>query len=1072
MKKHVQTFLYSLSLFSSLFFAKAAEAKLTFRDFKNVTRHFKPGKEYNSPTLGQALLESGVVHDLRFNWDFESGYKEGRREYVKDHSTDSIWNLDKLLFPSPAGELTTVTSAPTNFGNNVTSVESVAILMNFANRVRAKEADFRQQMQRQMKKNKLETEEAYFAWAKKQGMKKSLFSKKELDQVTEDLLKSMGKADASKKIKDDLKKNGITPLLMAIQGAIEEENKPHSLIPQHLTEGLIASFFCEKFNSQDDTLNLLWALDDDLVDKSTLPEKLERLEEEELASIAVKKEPLDYDDFYALANAPAFHATTPYKAGQNPLSNERAYYFDRKSGELDLKADFADCVETSLRHVMNLLLYDPETKTFRLDHVKAQFEGKNNPYIQNLFKFYEKQDPDNSNNGNIDFRSLWNGVVGDLNAFDKLPHEIRYGSRGNNIASGFVNAFYVLEKIFDLKFGSFPENGTPEDKTDWVKASFLKFCQTVNPTRNYKIEFLNPDFTTDRVTGNLQVTVSAFDPTKQQEENLFFFGYGGISVHMSIHKVEDLKSKNTAHQYGKLLDQKMQKVSSAQDDSEDVLWLLSPEAIAKKHIHAPLFDLFSFKINDADSRISFVQKIHDNFNLWKEHPAFSKIVGSLSHVLAEMSWEDAHTIQKASPLILPFLEIPELRHVLSEKVKRLELTGSQVEDLNGLGYLKNLERLNLTNTKKLKSLSVVGLEKLIDINLLGSHVQEIVGLETLSKLARVSLEDAKLINFLPPSVDVLQVSPSDVENFSELLNEKLPNLTNLNLIPSGNQKSLNNFEIKGHQSLNKITLRSTMQYVNFENMPQLTDLNILHSNIRDLSLKSLPKLEDINLKGKNVEKLSLRNLGNLTGLRLDNTKKLQELELHSLPTLQTISLSGSLVNAIHGVNPENLPNLKRIAFDETAQLEEVSLKGLNSVEDINFANSGIRRIEGLNNLPNLRTLNLGRTQNLEEVTLQNLDQLRDLKFNGSHVKKLYLENLNSIGILQLNNMPLLEEIVFKGSFRGLKEFGVTGSKNLKRIEGLENLESLVVLHARNSLPKQKITGLRSGVNLLADERDE
>ena len=54
MLKNRFTNLFSLSVLSAFMMSPHAEAKIPIRAFKNVTKHFKPHKEFNSPTFGEA----------------------------------------------------------------------------------------------------------------------------------------------------------------------------------------------------------------------------------------------------------------------------------------------------------------------------------------------------------------------------------------------------------------------------------------------------------------------------------------------------------------------------------------------------------------------------------------------------------------------------------------------------------------------------------------------------------------------------------------------------------------------------------------------------------------------------------------------------------------------------------------------------------------------------------------------------------------------------------------------------------------------------------------------------------
>ena len=133
--KNFRTLLYCLPLISSTFFSSSAMAKIPPTAFKGISRYFKD-RSFD-PTLGQMALDVGEIHNIRFDGNFECGMLNGERSYIKDHSqSDAVWALEKLLFPSPAGHLTTETDSNSNFAKLVNDSQVISKLANYANGLR------------------------------------------------------------------------------------------------------------------------------------------------------------------------------------------------------------------------------------------------------------------------------------------------------------------------------------------------------------------------------------------------------------------------------------------------------------------------------------------------------------------------------------------------------------------------------------------------------------------------------------------------------------------------------------------------------------------------------------------------------------------------------------------------------------------------------------------------------------------------------------------------------------------------------------------------------------------------
>lgn len=576
-------YLYSI-LIAFVVFTAQGTARITPLAFKDITKYFEKEKEFYSPTLGITALDSGLIHNLRFYGNFIAAYKEkdgqitDERDYANDNSEDPLWNLIKLLFPSNGGDVSPEAATLDNFGNVVTSPESVALLLQFAHQVRNNRAntgraivDEERKISLMEKKEKREERKSLpFKAFESRRLNLTEAQKKfhedhpdeeitlELDQI-KFLEEQLKKKEANKsktakknvreelppseKLKEEIYKtlsvdfgkhnirlrNAIGMIINAIIDSIIQEEgfqeKKSSFYPKYTTEQVILAFFCEKFNTQKDIFDFLRALSaldaahEIMIPDSVFPTSEEiakgdtLLKETDLPSIANKKNP-NLDDFYGLANADIFTRITPYKPGRSPLSNGKTNAFDRSvdggKGREITNATFPDCVEITARHICNLLLYNVDEKDFDLTEIKKYMEKSKKDYFANFEKFYDMQRINLANSGSLNIRSLWNHVVGDLNAFDTNPAKIFYIKTNSDnkdkffeMDSGFINFVNIFRKIFDVKLGE-GSNQTEEDtkklealnldtatldqKKKWIEAYLIAIFKALNPKYTYELQ--------------------------------------------------------------------------------------------------------------------------------------------------------------------------------------------------------------------------------------------------------------------------------------------------------------------------------------------------------------------------------------------------------------------------------------------------------------------------------------------------------------------------------------------------------------------------------------------------------
>lgn len=1086
--------LYLLVMAWSVNYIPSSEARIPSLAFKGVTKYFKPGKKFYSPTLGIAAIESGLIHNLRFYGNFTAEYKElkddsgaitSTRDYINDKGGDTLWDVLKILFPSSGGTLTVETESPHNFGKHVTTPKTVALILNYVHQLRFNKGislpaqelappppiqgkentppkkkkgiglapqhvsitlrKLQELVSKGIITNLTAAQKTLLDQAsqnkdrvtKQPGQKSPLDQKIDLeeDQIALFLLNTQGGNQASYKapvkrqpkakavdqgidiladqifasltltsstMKSLLKKN-IKALLLALKKSIDLEKD--SLYPTYTTEQVVLAFFCEKFNSQQDIWKLIKALAD-LDNDHQLIQNREMIDiegenllrEEDLEKLETITKP-DLDDIYLLANTDIFYRPIPYKDSVSPISNGSTYPYNRQIQKTDEKDTFPDCIETLIRHIFNLLLYNPTAKNFNLSPLDIH-----NPYVKNLVSFYKYQSPLLANAGDIKTRSFWNTVVGDLNEGDIDPGILVNYSKGfprksYDMTSGFFNVITALEKIVPLsqeKRNAIKDIDAKtvslEEAKEWIEAHLIGIFEKINPEHTYTLDTSNLRLEKNQkgndAFGELGVKVKDMKGTK-----LFSF-----VLHMKVGHGELIQlNSNSENPYEQKIPKILKSFASLFQDNTTInsLKLLTPHM--RKEVTEPLYQVYP-------------QPLQDNWTVINSVIILSKmdkasyqetIKATLANLLGVLSWGDNEVLNTASPLMMTLKNIyPD---VMKDHVKGFasnSMTNEQLQDI--LEFFPLIENLSLSGNMTILKLSVTNFPHLKTLNLSKSLVTKIEGLENLSHLQILNLEDTA--------------------NLQKLNVTGLTNLTSLNLMGSAVA------QINGMETL------TSLRHADLEQT----------ENITTLTLNGLTSLTSLNLSESGIEEIEgLETLISLETLSLADTYNLEELDLPNLPNLTEIILSASDISKLEGL--ENIPSLQELYLEETSNLSTLTMGNLFNLTKLFLSDSAISEIKGLETLHSLQELNLSNTRNLKFLSVQGLSNLSILNLNGSKIRKLSgLETLTSLEELSLMKTDLLQELSLNG-LSSLKKI-ILSKSGIARIDGLKNLMSLQELY--------------------------
>lgn len=762
--------------FSAMLFASSAMAKIDPTAFVGVTDYFLKDKSkdmtFYSPTLGAVALESGLIENIRFFGDYEAAIKEGKRDYVNDTSKDPLWNLVKILFPSNNGQLGTVTHSTKNFGKYVKDPKVVALLLNYAKKV-------------------------------EDLSKKSKVPAKTTQQFSAEILQALklNELELGESTIKNIKKV-TNRLLTSIRESIEAEKKSQSPYPRHTTEQVIEAFFCYHFNTQKDIWNLISHLDASIVDKKkAIPTHERYVEKEDLLNITLKKA-LNFDDLFNLSQANAFSSPTPYTPGIHLPTSGISNFYNRENAQIINKV-FPSCVETTMRHMSNLITFDPLSREFNLSYIKSFVEKqetlkkKKNTYFKNYKKYYKYQNLKLANTIDLKIYSLWNTVVGDLPG-------THYEQGSNEMSTGFVNLLGTFDTIFSLGLKPFPTIELAEKKK-WLEESLQTLFSALNPTHIYTINFNGSEWGKE-LFGTAKITVKKkFDEDLVKE--IFSFD---LSVAYLDSTVNSLKAPHEFFPFKKSIHNYLSVLKKG--TAEESLLLLTPTEL-QKNIH-PFYQLYSQPLSDNASKINLLNMVNNKYESWENFPNFrSALQSALKHVMNSFAWNDSETVKKITPVVLNLLKNQQLKKDIDELIQGLSFNSLSWEDIgSAVKKIPNLKYLSLEKNTTIADIKLTDdFKNLETLDLSHSSVKNIEGLENLSHLKSIDLTGAR-----------------NLERLS------LKGLTNL--------ETLKGLDSLSH--LKSLTLdEMSMEEISVEGMTNLETLILSNSSVK--TIKGLEKLHHL-----------------------------------------------------------------------------------------------------------------------------------------------------------------------------------------------------------------------------------
>lgn len=841
------------------------------------------GKPYLNPTLG-FIFSNRLADQLRKYGIYKSlSDDKGNRIYSRDQGLDGVFQLIRLLFPSTGGTLSTISTANDNFSNILnggSSKEQINLIIEMLTNI-----DKLRQNQNQDQKC-LDTDnkssQAYNFPSKKRQHRNQCF--KQLNE--------------------------------AILNAINLENT--GFYPKYFVEQIILGFFWQQFNTIQDLEMLVNKMlsffsmsslknDESNATSPFIPWKNQPFTLDKLHNLqtAMEQNPnilLNPEELLQLAYFPMFfEKSTPYINGENLISNGLSNPY-QQTGTLDSQAaPFADCVETVIRQLTNIVFYDASRNQFDKDAILAcknpaleEFYGLNlNPKVTPNKPFQSLQAV---NDGSISIRSAWNAVVADLNnppgniANDVfLP--ITYNRNGlgqktdnsiennNELASGFINIANVLSRILGKPLIN-KENyakwiANPQESIDELQEIFQNLLNnnTVEISlTSESLEDLDSNRPQQDLYGSLFFTIG--EDQAAQSFELYV-----ISSHAQLYNNTPIRD-----------DQQNIPLNNVElTHTWQSLKLLLPEWQETISLQAEpyVYNLYSQPMQDNFDKLAFLNKL-------VKIPVNSFIrdikTTIYPQILNEIAWQDDEVVDQGWKTVLNLLkqkwpngkslDIPKtnndffnhnpIEHFIQEDIKSLSTMDKDVKSLGLFSILDCRYIPTLSNFSKLERLKIYNLPELKSLPPIPNSVTEMEIFFSCSELKTIDLT---------------------YSNIKRLSLNHLPLLQTINLPQNLVELNIENCPAC---SLNSLSDKPKLQSLTLAKQHNINQLPELPNSLTELVITDCSKLNNdfinqLTINCPNLNRLTLNNINNLSLLsNLPNS--LMELEINNCPNILWESL--------------------------------------------------------------------------------------------------------------------------------------------------------------------------------------
>ncbi|MEK4910952.1 leucine-rich repeat domain-containing protein [Bacillus sp. FSL E2-8887] len=441
------------------------------------------------------------------------------------------------------------------------------------------------------------------------------------------------------------------------------------------------------------------------------------------------------------------------------------------------------------------------------------------------------------------------------------------------------------------------------------------------------------------------------------------------------------------------------------------------------------------------------------------------------------------------------------------QIKTLSIySGEGINEIAGLEYMTNLEKLTLRESNVTDISVISGLRHLKYLDLSSNPIESIQPVSKLENLDMLFLRDNKIADLTPLSqmkkIKILDLIGNNIKDLTPLFtvlsleevylaNNQISNLSGIEKLKNVNLLWIGNNKISDVEPISKMSNLIELEIADSEikdisslsKLVKIQVLNLEENYISDISpLSNLTNLHEINLGANEISDIkSVEELGKRTSIDIQRQKifldeasvdeeiKIPVYNFKGEP-LQNIKLKSEGATLNNGFIKWNSPGEKIYEFklDTNSAESKIRFNGtvIQSIVEKQTENKNV--ILDKNLQQHINKKNFGRENLNAPITKEDLLQIKTLeilKEKGKEIKDLTgLEYMTNLENLTLEGVGL-KNIEFISNLKQLKDVNVSHNK-IEDITPLSSLENLQWLNLADNHIKD-VSVLGSMLDLLS-----
>lgn len=1027
--------------------------------FKGITKVFKKGKEYMSPTLGEVALETGLIHDIRFYWNFTAGFKpDGTNEYIRDASNDPLWLLVKDLMPSPAGAIAPTVNNALNFGRFATP-ESVAVMLNYTNIMRTQtQSESPRKLDSEFSLLKLEEkiltspESSPTKKKKKKGAIKPRFTLRETQAKIAELEAVKQRIVTEKEHKNKLGSQLATDLLgsldeKAIESFLKEEHL-NSLMKAELEKDQQYTYLnneLQKEIARNDipaaqiTKELIEARSKTILQsKRTFDANWGILKDEALAqkkakwSAKLKNQTIDQMvkhindalDQESTSLAPKYTLEQMITAFFDEQFNTRA---DMRKLLDKLDDDIVDRAEVEQFDVNDKLDKDGVTallnkKELDMDDVYAlcnisiftspiPYKSGDTPVSNSKAQKYDRANNVLLNDTIAECVEMVGRHLSNMLLFNTETRQFDLTHIKKSIKD--INPFFKnFEEFFQVQSPQQANDGSITIRSAWnkvvadmnafgdpIKINYVRATNELNAGYINLIKVFQKLF-------NLDLAVL---PNKADYANSEDYHKAQIAwVGTEMNKV--FKAMNPKYTY----ETRLSSILQSHDEVSGVMH------VSAKQEHK---EIFSFDIR------SEVNSHADITNL----KTIATIKGLGSKISERLEKTNEELLKDTGGSLISLMRLAGVKLRATSPLYYLFYKKLQDNSSRGdLLWAITEQYINWQRDSKVK-------DHMNEINMVVEHILEQTSWDDQAAVDHVSDPIWRLVR-TSNNEDLNRIAGEKVKAFKYATTEEyvgdLLHFKSVRKLSIPRVKKLDSKILERLGKLEELIFdNAEIENLILEAVPTLKKITMdNNSALSSVDLKNLEALEDITLKDPKdkLEHVKLEGLTSLKKFDISNKKQLKTLSLKKLDALEAINMYGLYQSrGLQEIRFEELRSLKQLDLKSASKAENLIFRKLDALEELSLYTARTKNVT-VEDMGALKEINLSHTSELRSLSLKNLDTLERLNLDGSAIKKLSFAG----NFTNLSRIDLTEDVFIAPDFKieGLAELMTAKQKAGKKLE--------------------------------------